>query len=195
MILACALRSVTTVEPSDSIGDASANRSSRVDEAVCGLLPGELDFISGHRLSRNGSPPAQRVQAGRLRGTLDPSQPGTASGRRSLTFAQPGDITCINLCGQIDTARKRGADMRIYRPATIFAPAFLIFSSLISGQVSTATFYGIVNDPTGAVVPGAAVTVTNVETALAYHKTSDSSGEFGFDFLPTGTYTLRIEAQ
>jgi len=84
---------------------------------------------------------------------------------------------------------------RSERPATIFAPAFLIFSSLMSGQVSTATFYGIVNDPTGAVVPGAAVTVTNVETALAYHKTSDSSGEFGFDFLPTGTYTLRIEAQ
>ncbi|HKE21055.1 MAG TPA: TonB-dependent receptor [Bryobacteraceae bacterium] len=70
-------------------------------------------------------------------------------------------------------------------------------AALLAGQalaqVTTATFYGIVYDSTGAVVPGASVNLRNDETAAAYHKTSDAAGEFGFDFLPGGTYTLRIE--
>ena len=73
--------------------------------------------------------------------------------------------------------------------------SFLIFLGAARGQVSTATFYGIATDSTRAVVPGAAVTLTNTETGVAYHKVSDNLGEFVFDFLPTGTYNLRIEAQ
>jgi len=66
---------------------------------------------------------------------------------------------------------------------------------LVTAQVTTATLYGIVNDATGAVVPGAMVSLTNVGTSEVYRKVSDSAGEFGFQFLPVGTYTLRIEAQ
>src|ERR1051326_7945258 len=62
-------------------------------------------------------------------------------------------------------------------------------------QVSTANFYGIVTDSSGALVPGASVTMTNTETAAVFRKVSDGAGEFQFDFLPTGTYNLRIEAQ
>ena len=65
----------------------------------------------------------------------------------------------------------------------------------VTAQVTTATFYGIVNDATGAVVPGAMVSLTNVGTSEVYRKVSDAAGEFGFQFLPVGTYTLRIEAQ
>jgi len=65
----------------------------------------------------------------------------------------------------------------------------------VTAQVTTATLYGIVNDATGAVVPGAMVSLTNVGTSEVYRKVSDSAGEFGFQFLPVGTYTLRIEAQ
>ncbi|HTM14914.1 MAG TPA: TonB-dependent receptor [Bryobacteraceae bacterium] len=65
----------------------------------------------------------------------------------------------------------------------------------MTAQVTTATLYGIVNDATGAVVPGAMVSLTNVGTSEVYRKVSDSAGEFGFQFLPVGTYTLRIEAQ
>jgi outer membrane receptor protein involved in Fe transport len=62
-------------------------------------------------------------------------------------------------------------------------------------QVSTANFYGIATDTSGAVVPGAVVTMTNNDTAAVFRKTTDASGEFQFDFLPSGTYNLRIEAQ
>src|SRR5216683_2115668 len=85
--------------------------------------------------------------------------------------------------------------MRSYRRAIVLILSSLIFLIHAPGQVSTATFYGIVTDSSGAVVPGAAVTLTNTQTAAAYHKVSNSTGEFVFDFLPSGTYTLRIEAQ
>src|SRR5216683_1788299 len=85
--------------------------------------------------------------------------------------------------------------MRSYRRAIVLILSSLIFLIHAPGQVSTATFYGIATDSTRAVVPGAAVTLTNTQTAAAYHKVSDSAGEFVFDFLPTGEYTLRIEAQ
>jgi hypothetical protein len=65
----------------------------------------------------------------------------------------------------------------------------------VSAQVTTATYYGIVKDSTGAVIPGASINLRNQETSSVYRQTSDSAGEYGFDFLPVGTYTLRIEAQ
>jgi hypothetical protein len=65
--------------------------------------------------------------------------------------------------------------------------------SFTAAQVITATLYGIVTDATGAVVPGATVSIRNEETSASYRKVSDAAGEFGFEFLPVGTYTLRIE--
>src|SRR5713101_2012265 len=62
-------------------------------------------------------------------------------------------------------------------------------------QVTTATFYGTVTDQTGAVVPGASVTMTSDETGAILTKTSDASGQFVFDFVHIGSYTLRVEAQ
>ncbi len=85
--------------------------------------------------------------------------------------------------------------MRNVLRANIVVLSFLSFLSPARGQVATATLYGIATDSSRAVVPGAAVTLTNTQTAATYRKVSDSAGEFVFDFLPTGTYTLRIEAQ
>ncbi|MGH9674461.1 MAG: carboxypeptidase-like regulatory domain-containing protein [Bryobacteraceae bacterium] len=57
----------------------------------------------------------------------------------------------------------------------------LVPASTVSAQVTTATFYGIVNDPTGAVVPMAAVTLTHTSTGATTQKLTDSAGEFQFD--------------
>src|SRR5262245_41329721 len=62
-------------------------------------------------------------------------------------------------------------------------------------QVTTATLYGIVTDSTGAVVPGATVTLTNEGTSASATRTSDVRGEFAFDFVQVGSYTLRIEGK
>jgi hypothetical protein len=81
--------------------------------------------------------------------------------------------------------------MASYWRIALFTTCFL---GSLFGQVTTATLYGIVNDATGGTVPNAAATLTNDETAVAYHKVSSSTGELEFDFLPVGTYTLRIQA-
>lgn len=64
----------------------------------------------------------------------------------------------------------------------------------VSAQVTTATFYGIVTDPSGAVVAGARITLTHEGTRTVVSASTDTAGEFVFNFLPVGNYTLRIEA-
>jgi hypothetical protein len=61
-------------------------------------------------------------------------------------------------------------------------------------QVTTANFYGIVSDKSGATVPGATVTLTHGGTGAITTRTTDTQGEFGFSFLIVGSYRLRIEA-
>ena len=75
---------------------------------------------------------------------------------------------------------------------------FSVFLALvlpIGAQVTTATFYGIVTDSSGATVPGAVATLTDQNTGAVTTKTADTTGEFTFDFLHVGAYTLRIEAK
>ena len=61
------------------------------------------------------------------------------------------------------------------------------------------TFRGGVNgtvvDNTGAVVSGAAVTLVNVDTAAKNTTVSSSAGEFLFQDLPLGTYSVTVAAQ
>ena len=72
--------------------------------------------------------------------------------------------------------------------------AFLVVIATAWAQQTTATFYGIVKDSTGAVIPAASVTLTHEATSAVFRKLSDAAGEFQFDFLHVGGYALRIEA-
>ena len=62
-------------------------------------------------------------------------------------------------------------------------------------QVTTATFYGIVTDASGAAIPGATATLTNVETNQSQAKITDNAGEFTFDYIRVGQYSIVIEAK
>ena len=77
----------------------------------------------------------------------------------------------------------------------ILLAGLLVFTALGSAQVTTARLYGTVEDSTGAVIPGVQVTVTNDDTGLVYTAESGASGDFVFNVLPVGTYTLRLEAE
>src|SRR5262245_52914818 len=73
---------------------------------------------------------------------------------------------------------------------------FLLVASGVSfSQETTATFYGVVTDSTGAVVPSAKITFSHNETGTVVTKETDAAGEFQFDFLRVGAYTLSIQAQ
>src|ERR1035437_4454048 len=58
---------------------------------------------------------------------------------------------------------------------------------------ATGRIGGTVTDSTGATVPDAAVRVTNQTTGAARSMKTDASGEFNFELLPIGLYSLRVE--
>ncbi|MDE0103344.1 MAG: TonB-dependent receptor [Bryobacterales bacterium] len=80
------------------------------------------------------------------------------------------------------------------KPARLVALSLLTLAlaSTSLGQVTTATIYGRVQDPTGAVIPGAEATAVNDLTGIAKAATSDARGEFTIPFLTVGEYTLRV---
>lgn len=71
--------------------------------------------------------------------------------------------------------------------------AVLLVASAALAQVTTATFYGLVQDPSGAVIPGAEITMTNELTGITTRQVTNASGDFALNFLPIGRYTLTIE--
>ena len=64
--------------------------------------------------------------------------------------------------------------------------------SRLSAQ-ATATIHGTVYDASGAVVPGAAVTATNINTSLTRQLEADQSGQFIIPLLPVGEYRVHVE--
>jgi hypothetical protein len=62
-------------------------------------------------------------------------------------------------------------------------------------QTQLGTLFGTVTDTSGAVVPGADVSVENASTGLKRDGRTDKSGEYRLVGLPTGSYTLRVEKE
>jgi Carboxypeptidase regulatory-like domain len=65
----------------------------------------------------------------------------------------------------------------------------------VSAQLTTADLVGTVTDNTGAVVPDAKVTVENLGTHERHSAQTTSSGDFTFNFLQAGSYSVTVEAQ
>ena len=61
-------------------------------------------------------------------------------------------------------------------------------------QVLYGSVTGTVSDPTGAVVPGAKVSIANDQTELKRLATSDAAGEYRILDLPEGNYTVTVTA-
>ncbi|MBV9301320.1 MAG: TonB-dependent receptor [Acidobacteriaceae bacterium] len=78
-------------------------------------------------------------------------------------------------------------------------PIFSILATLAVaagayGQTFRGAIDGTVTDATGAVVQGAQVTATNTATSVSQTTVSTTSGEFSFQDMPLGTYTVTVTA-
>ncbi len=67
---------------------------------------------------------------------------------------------------------------------TLFTPNISAQNN-VSGDIS-----GVVTDPTGAVIPGAKITVTSVDTGATQTVLSSSSGNYRASLLKPGAYKL-----
>ena len=80
---------------------------------------------------------------------------------------------------------------------TFLVTCMLAVSSMLLAQttVSQGSIQGTITDPSGAVVSGAKITITNRATGQIVDQTSTSSGTFNSGGLLSGTYVLRVEAK
>jgi carboxypeptidase family protein len=81
------------------------------------------------------------------------------------------------------------------RQRITFLAAFLVALMAVPAmaQKITATIRGTITDSTGAVVPGAKVTVRNEGTGLNRVSESNSDGIYSFAELPVGSYRIEVE--
>ena len=76
------------------------------------------------------------------------------------------------------------------------ALAALLAVSIATAQVGgSGTIQGTVTDPSGAVVAGASVVATNVETGVQTNRKTTDAGFFVLSPLPPGEYTVTVKAE
>lgn len=73
------------------------------------------------------------------------------------------------------------------------AVTFLVLPTTAAAQVTTADIVGRVTDSSGAVLPGAVVTIENLATHDVRSVPTNGTGDYVFNLLPIGTYTVKVE--
>lgn len=75
----------------------------------------------------------------------------------------------------------------------LFLTVFIVLTVVAAtAQQGTQSIRGTIKDPNGAVIPGASVTIRNVDLRISMQTVTGRDGEFSFDGLPAGTYQLRV---
>jgi hypothetical protein len=78
-----------------------------------------------------------------------------------------------------------------------FLLAFVIIlctaAVIVVGQAVNATLLGTVTDTSGASVPSAKVTITEVNTGVSRSSQTNGSGNYVFPDLPPGHYSVSVE--
>ena len=77
----------------------------------------------------------------------------------------------------------------------VFAICLLLGSASLQAQLLTGSFSGTVQDPTGAVVNGATVTLLNQTTADTRKTVSNDRGYFTLAGIEPGIYTVTVQAK
>ncbi|MBI4469957.1 MAG: TonB-dependent receptor [Acidobacteria bacterium] len=84
--------------------------------------------------------------------------------------------------------------LHIFAFASLLIAGLLLPAPSVFSQSSKGAIAGNVVDTTGAVVLGALVTATNVQTGALREATTDADGNYRFDALDLGTYKITIRS-
>src|SRR5438093_13732039 len=84
-----------------------------------------------------------------------------------------------------------GISLRVLARAGTAIFALIALGTCLSlAQTSTATILGTVKDTTGALIPGASITVKHTETGLTRTAISSETGDYNVPLLPVGAYEI-----
>ena len=93
----------------------------------------------------------------------------------------------------------RVKNVMVHSRMVIFALGlfFLVFMGIgvALGQTDQGAIVGIVTDPSGASVPNAKVSLTNIDTGLVLQTTSTEGGNYAFSPVKIGNYKITITAE
>lgn len=101
-------------------------------------------------------------------------------------------------------AQSNGGSRGVHKPqqaclrsGILVLAAYLGFASVCAlAQIGdTGQIQGTVKDPSGAVIPGATVTATEVDTNRTSTAVTNSSGNYVFPSLPIGHYTIQVQVK
>ena len=88
-----------------------------------------------------------------------------------------------------------GAKRPSYWPFILLALLLALFPRCAWPQTQLSTVFGSVIDSTGAVIPGAQVTLLNQSSGLKRSTLTDANGQYRLGGLPPGKYTIRAEKE
>ena len=91
-------------------------------------------------------------------------------------------------------SRNRSSIGRYFVLGAFFAIVLLCSATTAHAQLPTGTILGVIKDSSGAVVPGADVTVTRVDTGVSRTSKTEADGSYRFAALPVGTYEVQASA-
>jgi Carboxypeptidase regulatory-like domain len=89
---------------------------------------------------------------------------------------------------------ERSSILGVPKFVSLLLSLFIWHAFLLAQGETTSAIVGSVSDPLGAAIPGANVTVTNVENGLKRSAKTDDAGRFSFPQLKPGVYSVRAEA-
>ncbi|MDQ3684772.1 MAG: carboxypeptidase-like regulatory domain-containing protein [Acidobacteriota bacterium] len=95
----------------------------------------------------------------------------------------------------LTTSHNRARVHMLALVALIFALAFFAGGATTFAQETRGTLLGTVTDTAGAVVPGAAIAITNAGTNVSTQVVSSEGGTFEVPFLQPGTYNVTATVQ
>jgi protocatechuate 3,4-dioxygenase beta subunit len=110
-------------------------------------------------------------------------------GRRTSALAAGAFSATLSL-----STATAATQVNFRRPALTNSVAAASVLNKEFSALGTGTLRGRIVDPQGALVPGASVSLTNTEFNELRSATTNDTGEFLFEGLQPGAYTLRVEA-
>ncbi|HEY6362585.1 MAG TPA: TonB-dependent receptor [Vicinamibacterales bacterium] len=85
--------------------------------------------------------------------------------------------------------------LHVFRTVLVAVTMSAVIGGIVFAQVPTGQISGRVTDPSGGVLPGVDVTVTQTETGLVRSVVSNDAGQFALPRLPAGPYRLEATLQ
>ncbi len=92
-------------------------------------------------------------------------------------------------------ARQRQMALTIVLSVFLILGFMSVFSPVSQAQVYGGSLTGVATDPSGAVIPGANVVLTDDEKGFKYKAATDSEGRYILRNLPPGKYSLTVTAE